>query len=340
MSRAEILYDHVGPLGQSYVDRFRYRVGWLPRVSDSGRMAWPGRKKAALIISADFELAWAWRYAKGAVNTEAVAVQKAEQTRRNLPVLLRLFDDFGVPVTWATVGHLFLERCALQDGRAHHGLPRLPYFENEYWRFAGGDWFDADPCSDYCAAPAWYAPDLLRDILAAKTEHEIACHSFSHIDCSDEHCPPEVMDAELAECQRLASQWEIALQSFVFPGNVVGNFADLKRNGFTAYRWHGGYELDVPQQDALGLWQIPCGVLWEKPAQWPLGAWVKAMQKCADRALETGTVLHFWFHPSCDLMNVEAVFGRTLEYVASHRGDWWVTTMGGLSEQLASAEIQ
>jgi hypothetical protein len=234
------------------------------------------------------------------------------------------------------VGHLFLERCARQDGRPHPDLPRLPYFENEQWRFMTGDWFDDDPCSDFGVAPAWYAPDLLKGILSAKTKHEIACHTFSHLDCSDEHCPPEVMDAELAECLHLAGEWGIRLKSFVFPGNIIGNLASLKKLRFTAYRGHGKYELDVPQRDEFGLWRIPGGVCWEKPEGWPLKAWIGALQRCVDRALETGTVLALWFHPSCETVNIEFVFPSLLEYISSQRTHLRILTMGSLAEHLSA----
>ena len=336
MSLTKLIYDHMGPLSQSRVDRFRYRAGWLPRVRDSGRMAWPGGKITPLINSADLELAWAWRYVKGVAEPQAIALQKAEQTRRNLPALLELFDRHDVPVTWATVGHLFLERCACQGGRPHPNLPRPLYYENEHWRYKGGDWFDGDPCSDLRSAPAWYAPDLLEAILSAKVKHEIACHTFSHIDCSDGNCPPEVMDAELAECQSRARDWGIRLKSFVFPGNLAGNLPLLKKRGFAAYRWHGRYELDVPLQDEFGLWRIPGGVGWEKTEGWPVKAWIRALQRCVDRAMETGTVLHLWFHPSCETVNIELIFPALLEYVESQRAYFQILTMGSLVEHLSA----
>ena len=234
------------------------------------------------------------------------------------------------------VGHLFLEGCSRTNGRAHSDLPRLPYFENEFWRYAEGDWLDDDPCSDYHRDPAWYAPDLLRSILSAKVKHEVACHSFSHIDCSEIHCPPEVMDSELAQCQRLAGTFGIRLKSFVFPGNLAGNFISLKKHGFNAYRWHNGYELDVPRRDELGLWQIPGGVCWEKPDGWPVGPWIKALEKCVDKALETGTVLQLWFHPSCDPVNIERILPALLNDLSAHRSDLWVTTMRRLVDSLSS----
>ncbi len=108
------LYDRSNPLIQSYIDRFRYRMGILPRVNKQGCLSYPQGAKAAVVISADLEMAWAWRYSKRSNDPKVLALQKADQTRQNLPPLLDLFDQFNVPVTWATVGHLFLESCARQ----------------------------------------------------------------------------------------------------------------------------------------------------------------------------------------------------------------------------------
>ncbi len=333
------LYDALGPYGQGYFNRWRYRLGVLPRV-DLGSLGSGSRgsRKACLVISADLELAWGWRYLRHTSDPLAVALRLAAETRRNVPALLDLFDRLDVPITWAVVGHLFLRSCRRRGGMAHPQLPRPPRFENEMWSFRRGDWYDADPCSDYRSEPAWYAPDLIRAILSAKVKHEIACHTFSHIDCSDQRCPSEVMDAELAECLRLARRWGIELRSFVFPGNFVGNLASLRKYGFTAYRWHGRHQLGMPQRDEHGLWRIPGGVYWEKLEGWSTAAWVRALRRCIDRALETGTMLHLWFHPSCERVNVEEVFPATLEYAALHRDRLQILTMGDLVRAMENEE--
>lgn len=62
--------------------------------------------------------------------------------------------------------------------------------------------------------------------------------------------------------------------------------------------------------------------------------WIKALERCVEKALETGTVLHFWFHPSCDPVNVEKVFPALLNYMTARRADLWVTTMTGLVDSL------
>jgi hypothetical protein len=136
------------------------------------------------------------------------------------------------------------------------------------------------------------------------------------------------MEAELAACQRLARKRGICLTSFVFPANLAGNYASLKKAGFTNYRFHSRYHLGFPEQDVVGLWRIPGGVQWEKPEGWPVKAWISAMQRCVDCVLETGTLLHFWFHPSCESVNVELVFPAVLETIYGLRDKLWITTMG------------
>jgi hypothetical protein len=337
MTFSKDCYDRMGSEYQSTLDRFRYRFGLLPRVGHTARSgASRLEQKARLVISADLELGWAWRYERSAADPLVQARQAARQTRSNLPLMLELFDRYQTPVTWATVGHLFLDHCRRSGGKAHPNLPRPDYFENEFWRYTTGDWYDCDPCSSLEQAPEWYAPDLIRAILAAQVKHEIACHTFSHIDCSDQHCPPGLLEAELAECKRLAHAWGIELRSFVFPGHLEGNHASLKKAGFSSYRCHSRYQLGLPEQDEHGLWRIPGGIGWEKPTHWPVEAWINALKRSVDRALETKTVLHLWFHPSCDPINTERVIPMVLEYIHQFQTDLIVATMSGLAASLTT----
>ena len=102
MDLLKTLYDRSNPLIQAYIDRFRYRMGMLPRANKQGCMSYPQGAKAAIVISADLEMAWAWRYSKKSDDPKVLALQKAHQTRQNMKPLLDLFDQFNVTVTWAT----------------------------------------------------------------------------------------------------------------------------------------------------------------------------------------------------------------------------------------------
>lgn len=337
MNLRENLYFSVSERLRVIRSRAGYALGLRPRVNRDrpAGITYPEPYRAAIVFTADLELAWAWRFAKcGATDPLAYALRRADQTRRNFPDLLGLFDESDVPITWAVVGHLFLEQCDRVDGRAHPDLPRPPCFENEYWRYSSGDWFDGDPGSNYLDAPAWYAPDLIRAILGTKVKHEIACHTFSHLDLSDNICPPGVADADLLLCQEIAREWGLELYSLVFPANMVGNLDVLRRHGFHTYRLWTGYQLDWPRRDEHGLWQIPEGRCLEKPSQyWTDAQWLGTLYKHVDRAIETGTVCSFWFHPSCHPANVERILPGLLEYVNARRSEVWVTTMDGFVEQ-------
>jgi peptidoglycan/xylan/chitin deacetylase (PgdA/CDA1 family) len=290
------------------------------------------------VISADLELAWAWRYARHATDRLADARQRARQGRRNLVAILDACDRNDIPITWATVGHLFLENCTRSKGVAHVDLPRIPYFVNEYWAFRRGDWFDADPASADRSDPEWpnwYGPDLLGLIMERGVRHEIACHSFSHITLSDDHCPPQVATRELVRCQELAGAVGVRLRSLTFPGNLMGNYASLRRAGFIAYRWHGRYDLDAPRRDRLGLWQIPGGLCLDRPNRtWTAADHIGILRDYVDDAIEHGLVGGLWFHPEITPSDVDQVLPAMFEYIASRRSDLWVGTVGGLAQWL------
>lgn len=261
--------------------------------------------------------------------------------RTNVPILLKLFDRFGIPATWATVGHLFLQGCQRAGGKAHPELRRLPHTDN-HWRFTSGDWYDHDPCTHWKDSPAWYAPDLIDSILRAKAQHEIGCHSFSHLHCSDRHCPPEVLDDELALCVSLAREKDIRLRAMVFPGGTYGNFAILKKHGFICYRYNDPkWDLFYPEKDSFGLIRLPSSAsIGADTFTWSLEYRMRRYQAYIDRAIREGTVCQLWFHPSLDDHARDAVLPAVLAYAARRRdeGDLWCATMGTLGDFLLNKE--
>lgn len=281
---------------------------------DSSRYI-PDPYKAVFIFSADFELAWAWRYAKAFHNSKEEAINLARISRKNIPKILELCHDYNIPITCATVGHLFLKRCSKDGNLAHSHLRRLPYHENKYWRFNKGDWFEDDPCTDSNASPEWYAPDLIRNILGAKTKHEIACHTFSHIDCRDGICSPEVFEDEVKEWVRIAKEWGIEIKSFVYPGNMIGNLKVLRDLGFTSYRTNCGNVLSFPKKDKYGLWKLPGSAELAYRKEWSVDYHIRRYKTIVDRAIKYRRLCHFWFHPSCDEKFINLIFPPFLEYI-------------------------
>mgnify|MGYP003622244240 CR=1 FL=1 len=111
------------------LSKLKFSAGFSPEIeTDSDfRKYIPEPYKSVLLISADFELAWAWRYSKNKGNAKS-AIEKAVSERKNLPKILSVCDDYNIPVTWATVGHLFLESCQKTNHIPHTDLPRPSHF--------------------------------------------------------------------------------------------------------------------------------------------------------------------------------------------------------------------
>lgn len=291
-------------------------------------------KRGTVIISADFEMAWAFRFSK---TRHQEAVNKGLDERENIPVLLALFEEYRIPVTWATIGHLFMDGCFRgTDGLAHPEMPRPSNFENRNWDFSSGDWYQHDPCSDKESDPAWYASDLIDKIISSSPEHEIGCHTFSHIDFSYLNCPKPLADAELDECINLASLRGLKLKSMVFPGGTAGNYESLVEKGFICYRKPMKYHIDLPYVDKFGLVAIPSSLGLDKdPYGWSKQFHLKLIRKYLEKTTRSRQVCHFWFHPSMDKWYLENVMPGLLQLISEYRNMLCVEikTMGGVAKE-------
>jgi len=294
--------------------------------------------KGIVVFSADFEMAWAFRFSKTEnKNAESLAIRE----RENVPVLVELFEKFHIPITWVTVGHLFLDKCESKNSVKHVEMQRPKFFENRNWRFQNGDWYEDDPCSNYMDAPAWYAPDLIGLINKSKVNHDIGCHTFSHIDCTYENCDKELMDNELDRCLDEAKKKDICLKSFVFPGGTFGNYESLKEHGFTSYRKPSRFNIDNPYVDKFGLVAIPSTFGLDKdPYNWSIGFHKKIISKYIKKAIKSKQVCHFWFHPSMDKWYLDNIFPFILLEVSQevNKGNLEVLTMNQLAGKILKNE--
>ena len=313
------------------ITKIFYIIGIKPTINKKSSSPF---QKGIIVFSADFEMAWAFRYSK---TKHSIAEQMGIQERNNIPILLKLFDEHSIPVTWATVGHLFLDSCKRENGVAHQDMVHPRHFDNRNWNFTYGDWYDADPCSDLHQSPAWYAPDLISMIRNSEVKHEIGCHTFSHIDCTDKNCPKELLESELKKCVQIAEANALKLNSLVFPGGTLGNYSLIKSLGFMCYRKPMEYDVDVPIIDNYGLVAIPSSYGMDKP-----------IYKCSDKfcfyiakkyidlAIKHKKVAHLWFHPSMNPWYLKNVFPKIIGYVAEKRNNGLleVLTMNGLTKQM------
>lgn len=286
----------------------------------------PKQYKTVLLISADFELAWAWRYSKAVPDPLKLALDKAKLERENLPKIVELCEQYNIPITWATVGHLFLESCKKENDLSHSKLPRLKHFENAFWKFGGKDWFENDPCTSYKEAPEWYCPDLIKLIVDSKVKHEIGCHTFSHIDCRDNICSPELMRKELQECKRLAQEFNLELRSFVHPGHTIGNLDTLVKEGFTNFRTDYRNVLTYPKKHATGLWEFEQADEFVYKEKWSINYHIHRYRTIIQRAIRSNTVCVLWFHPSFDSEIIDQVWPEVFKFIDQNRDKIWVTT--------------
>ncbi|MCB9274502.1 MAG: polysaccharide deacetylase family protein [Lewinellaceae bacterium] len=321
-----------------YLSKINFLIGRNPIIekAEGPRRFIPEGYQSVVLISADFELAWAWRYAKNGGDALTMALSKARTERDNIPAIVDICETFNIPVTWLTVGHLFLESCTRENGHSHPELPRLAHFENDFWKYSGHDWFEHDPCSDCRQDPEWYCPGLIRQILDSPVPHEIGCHTFSHIDCRDGVCSPELMKAELKACKKLASEWGLALSSFVHPGHTIGNLDVLKAEGFTSFRTDYRNVLGYPRRHENGIWELQQTAEFSFRKEWTVKYHVYRYIEIIKRAIASNTACVFWFHPSFDPIVIEEIWPEVFRFIDANRDKIWVGTHGSYVDFLES----
>ncbi len=319
----------------SRVSHFVLNKPFVKRDNIDPKKKFPNNEKGGLIISADFEMAWAWRYTK----TNADYLQKGRIERENIPKILRVLDEYNIPITFATVGHLFLENC---ERGAHDWMRKIPHFD-DHWKFTKGDWYDHDPYSNYKDAPEWYAPDLIHMILDSKVDHEIGTHTFSHIDLSYKNCPPDVADDEIKACIMVANNYDIKLESIVFPGGTWGNIETLEKHKIIIYRKRNEFELAYPYRDDIGLLVTTSSGSLEYDLNygWPKEYLINRLKKYVDKAIRSNTIAHLWFHPSLEPFILENIIPPFLEYASSKReiGELWIGPMNSIAHYINRNKI-
>ncbi len=272
--------------------------------------------RGVFTLSLDFELAWGSRdLVDDVTQLEAMSVLTRE---RVFQPLLDLFSRTGVVGTWATVGHLFLDRARRTGGALHPGHPT----PRHAWR---PDWLADVPEGDERSAPAWVGRSLVERLRDAG--QEVGSHAFTHVIFGDPGCSRAVADAELARCVAEAESLGIQLRSFVFPRNVPGHLDLLKKHGFTSWRSHerawwrrdglpaplmrAGHLLDAvsgrrappgfPEKDAHGLWQLPASAVF-LPVDGarrflPMRQRIRRAVAGMDAASRQRGICHLYIHP-------------------------------------------
>lgn len=302
-----------------------------------------------VVLSLDAELAWGFHDVPGPPRQRFVEARDAWHR------LLGMMDRYDTPATWSVVGHLFLDDC---DGQ-HAGHP------------TPSGWFPCKPIAGTDGPTVWHGDGLLEAIRDAEQDHEIGCHTFSHVPFDESWVTRRIVDAELRASVESADQWGLPateLRSFTFPRNEVGFREVLADRGFTCYRgsqqswWYdslpdllrqAGKLLDLttdrttppivrPQLDEYGLVNIPASMYLfifggagrtavESVRSDPVVALAK---RGIDLVADGDGIFHAWLHPNDYVgeRDLERV-ESILSYVDRRRNDsdLAVRTMGAVA---------
>lgn len=185
--------------------------------------------KGIFTISLDFELHWGG-FEKWPLKVSSFKFQGSRKgyfpvekhdytnyflnTRQVIPEMLKLFAEYEVHVTWATVGMLFhptreqlLQYTPdLKPAYAEKKLSAYTYIDEQG--------IGQDETSD----PFHFAPSLIQQI-ADTPNQELASHSFAHYYCNEPGQTIEQFRADLKAAQRSALLFGRELKSLVFPRN-------------------------------------------------------------------------------------------------------------------------
>lgn len=261
-------------------------------------------KKGAFCISIDLELAWGvWDNVTREYLAKCLELERAIVNR-----ILRIFERYEIPATWAIVGHLLEKR-------------------------------EGCPVSEL---PAWFAPDIIDAIRRAKTTQEIGSHSFAHIYFSE--TTAEAAASDLLAARMIHQRDGLDFSAFVFPRKMVDHLELLTRAGIRVFRgvdhgWHSAgsgrhpvarlahlIETMIPSTPAVVRPVVHPGGMVELPGSMVLMG-RDGLRKLVRRdvlelkarrglraAARKKAVFHLWFHPSNFYYETESQFA-TLEAI-------------------------
>ncbi|MCC6004456.1 MAG: polysaccharide deacetylase family protein [Thermofilum sp.] len=164
---------------------------------------WIELDKGIFIISIDTEFAWGFI---DMLNTNLARKYLniiKKRSRTNILKILKISEELNIPITFGFVGRLLLD-----DDQSRNSV--------------------------------WYARDVFQQVLSSRVEHEIACHSFSHIDFS--RCSREEAQQDIRMCKRVMKNFGVDPVSFLYPRNRIGYLDILEKEGFKTFRYKIRYK--------------------------------------------------------------------------------------------------
>lgn len=160
-----------------------------------------------LVISLDFEFLWG---VFDKVNYKE-QITYFRKTREVIPQILKLFQQYDISCTWATVGMLFNNDWDEWSKNFPEALPE--YKNNSFSAYKYGKRIKSEETEKLC-----FAPDIIHKILEVPGQ-ELATHTYSHYYCLEEGQTKRAFKADLEKSIEVAAQIGVNLKSLVFPRN-------------------------------------------------------------------------------------------------------------------------
>jgi hypothetical protein len=185
------------------------------------------KHSGVFVVSLDFELYWGVRHLPAVTNYYG----NLHGARVAVGALLRLFREYEIHATWATVGFLFCDGTAALRRFA----PSLrPTYQNT--KLSPYGHLPADETKE-APESIFFAPSLIR-LIAGTAHQEIGTHSFSHYYALEPGQNVNMFRQDLLAAFAAAETFGLKLRSLVFPKNqcneeYLGVCSEL---GITSYR--------------------------------------------------------------------------------------------------------
>lgn len=187
-----------------------------------------------LVISLDLELYWGMR--------DVVSLEKYEQhlqgVRQAIPAILKLFTEYKIHATWATVGFLYYANFEQLKKDFPDQLPNYDQPELCPYKYINTLKTESEQKLHFC-------PDLI-ELITQYSGQEIGTHTFSHYYCLATGQTQAEFKADLDAAIAIANQTNLTTKSLVFPRNQYNQtyLAAIKECGISSYRGnetHGIY---------------------------------------------------------------------------------------------------
>lgn len=186
--------------------------------------------KGYFVISLDFELHW------GGVELWDLSSKRVyfENTRKCIPLILKLFSRYNIHCTWATVGLLFAKNKAQAIEFCPELKPSYLNKELNYYNYLFSNNVGDDEKSD----PFHFGKSIIDSILKVDNQ-ELASHTYGHYFCNEQGQTINEFDDDLRAAQSLAKEnFGITLKSLVLPRNQFNSkyLKIIAKNGFSSVR--------------------------------------------------------------------------------------------------------